>query len=117
MNNMNKMTRNMTRALSILLFLLLCCPLVGCRSTTKTRIFLLTADESLQRLPDADIKFKLRPISLPNYLNRHEFIKRLGEDEIQILRSTLWAETAEHSVNYAFEQNLRLLLGDDNILP
>ncbi len=100
----------------ILFFLLLCCSFTGCRSTTKTRIFLLTADESLQRLPDADIKFKLRPLSLPNYLNRHEFVKRIGEDEIQILHSSLWAETAERGINSAFEQNLRNLLGDDNVL-
>ena len=117
MNNKNTMARNMTRAFTLLLLLLLCCSFPGCRSTTRTRIFLLTVDNDLQRLPDAGIKFKLRPLSLPNYLNRHEFIKRMGEDEIKILYSTLWAETAEHAVNSAFEQNLRLLLGEDNVLP
>ena len=91
--------------------------LCGCRSTTKTRIFLLTCDESLQRLNSNDIKFELRPITLPNYLNRREFIKRIGDDEIQILRSWLWAETSEHSINAAFEQNLKTLMGEDNVLP
>ena len=91
--------------------------IIGCRSTTKTRIFLLTGDESLQRLNSANVKFELRPITLPNYLNRREFIKRIGDDEIQILRSWLWAETSEHSINAAFEQNLKTLLGEDNVLP
>ena len=91
--------------------------LCGCRSTTKTRIFLLTCDESLQRLNSNDVKFELRPITLPNYLNRREFIKRIGDDEIQILRSWLWAETSEHSINAAFEQNLKTLMGEDNVLP
>ena len=89
----------------------------GCRSTTNTRIFLLTGDESLQRLNSSNAKFELRPITLPNYLNRREFIKRIGDDEIQILRSWLWAETSEHSINAAFEQNLKTLMGEDNVLP
>ena len=99
------------------LFLLVAALFNGCRSTTNTRIFLLTADESLQRLNSSDIKFEFRPITLPNYLNRREFIKRVGEDELQILRSWLWAETSEHSINAAFEQNLKALLGEDNVLP
>ena len=89
----------------------------GCRSTTKIRIFLLTPDESLQRLNSSNVKFELRPITLPNYLNRREFVKRIGEDELQIRRSWLWAETSEHSINAAFEQNLKALLGEDNVLP
>ena len=91
--------------------------LFGCRSTTKTRIFLLTADESLQSLNSSNVKCEFRPITLPNYLNRREFVKRIGEDELQILRSWLWAETSEHSINAAFEQNLKALLGEDNVLP
>ena len=91
--------------------------LFGCRTTTKTRIFLLTGDESLQRLNSTDVKVEMRPIKLPNYLNRREFVKRVGEDEIQILRSWLWAETSEHSINVAFVQNLKALLGEDNVLP
>ena len=43
--------------------------LFGCRTTTKTRIFLLTGDESLQRLNSTDVKVEMRPIKLPNYLN------------------------------------------------
>ena len=89
----------------------------GCRSTTKIRIFLLTPDESLKCLNSSDIKCELRPITLPNYLNRREFVKRIGEDELQIQRSWLWAETSEHSINAAFEQNLKALLGEDNVLP
>ena len=99
------------------LMLLAAMLLIGCRSTTKTRIFLLTGDESLQRLNSSNVKFELRPITLPNYLNRREFIKRIGDDEIQILRSWLWAETSEHSINAAFEQNLKALMGEDNVLP
>ena len=99
------------------LMLLAAMLLIGCRSTTKTRIFLLTGDESLQRLNSSDVKFELRPITLPNYLNRREFIKRIGDDEIQILRSWLWAETSEHSINAAFEQNLKTLMGEDNVQP
>ena len=91
--------------------------LFGCRTTTKTRIFLLTGDESLQRLNSTDVKVEMRPIKLPNYLNRREFVKRVGEDEIQILRSWLWAETSEHSINVAFVQNLKALLGEDSVLP
>ena len=99
------------------LILLAAMLLIGCRSTTKTRIFLLTGDESLQRLNSSNVKFELRPITLPNYLNRREFIKRIGDDEIQIFRSWLWAETSEHSINAAFEQNLKTLMGEDNVLP
>ncbi|MBO7621438.1 MAG: membrane integrity-associated transporter subunit PqiC, partial [Victivallales bacterium] len=99
------------------LILLAAMLIVGCRSTTKTRIFLLTSDESLQRLNSSNVKIELRPITLPNYLNRREFIKRIGDDEIKILRSWLWAETSEHSINAAVEQNLKTLLGEDNVLP
>ena len=99
------------------LFLLAAVFFSGCRSTTKIRIFLLTPDESLQRLNSSNVKFELRPITLPNYLNRCEFVKRIGEDELQIRRSWLWAETSEHSINAAFEQNLKALLGEDNVLP
>lgn len=99
------------------LFLLVTALFSGCRSTTKISIFLLTPDESLQCLNSADVKCELRPITLPNYLNRREFVKRIGEDELQIQRSWLWAETSEHSINAAFEQNLKALLGEDNVLP
>jgi uncharacterized lipoprotein YmbA len=99
------------------LFLLVATLFSGCRSTTKIRIFLLTPDESLQRLNSTNVKFELRPITLPNYLSRREFVKRIGEDELQIQRSWLWAETSERSINAAFEQNLKALLGEDNVLP
>ena len=99
------------------LILLAAMLLFGCRTTTKTRIFLLTGDESLQRLDSTGVKVEMRPIKLPNYLNRREFVKRVGEDEIQIHRSWLWAETSEHSINVAFVQNLKALLGEDNVLP
>jgi len=99
------------------LFLLIAVLFSGCRSTTKIRIFLLMPDESLQRLNSSDVKCELRPITLPNFLNRREFVKRIGEDELQIRRSWLWAETSESSINATFEQNLKALLGEDNVLP
>ena len=111
------MQKHTMKHIHLPLILLAAMFLFGCRTTTKTRIFLLTGDESLQRLNSTDVKVEMRPIKLPNYLNRREFVKRVGEDEIQILRSWLWAETSEHSINVAFVQNLKALLGEDSVLP
>ena len=114
---MQTTTTIMKKTARFLLLLVTAAFFTACRSTTRTHIYLLTADDDLQRLPQTDITFELRPITLPDYLNRREFVKRIGEDEICVQRSCLWAETSEHSVNSVFTLNLKALLGDDNVLP
>lgn len=111
------MTLNTMKTIQVISILLAALLFASCRSTTRTKIFILTEDDNLQRMGNANVKFELRPLTLPSYLNRREFIKRVGDDEIQILQSCLWAETSEHSINTVFRHNLKTLMGEDNVLP
>jgi hypothetical protein len=91
--------------------------LTGCLSPREdpTRFYVLSAadpsqgDEGLADRP-GPVDIGVGPFTIPGYLDRPQFVRRLGPNEVSPVEDARWAETLNEGFERVLAENLDLLL-------
>ena len=93
----------------------------GCASTEKARFYTLsplTQNESQIRPKPSDKGpvVGIKPIKLPDYLERPQIVTRTGQNEIEIAEFDRWAGSLKEDLSRVLAENLSMLLSTDLVL-
>jgi uncharacterized lipoprotein YmbA len=94
---------------------------IGCRAvlpkSARSDFFLLTALEPAPATAStaAAPTVLLRPVVLPEYLDRPELVTRLASNQLRLEELEQWAEPLRESFPRTVEQNLATLLGSSRV--
>jgi len=91
--------------------------LTGCLSPREdpTRFYVLSApdpsqaDQGLDSRPGS-VDIGVGPFTVPGYLDRTQFVRRLGPNEVNPVEDARWAETLSEGFERVLAENLDLLL-------
>jgi len=91
--------------------------LAGCLSPKEdpTRFYVLSTSEALQVDDTWDDRPGMRdigvgPFTMPGYLDRPQFVRRIGPNEVQPVEAARWAETLEEGFERVLAEDLDALL-------
>jgi uncharacterized lipoprotein YmbA len=97
----------------------LCALLTGCllkpASVTTRRFVLTPARLAGHDTGASQLAVGLGRVTMPDYLLKDSMAVRKGDNEIQYLEDSLWAERLDHSFQRALAANLSSQLGDSRV--
>jgi hypothetical protein len=119
---MNGRKRSITPA-SIIVVLLMgsvaAINLAGCGGSQKTRFYMLDPLVRFSSAPPVseslDIDLGIGPVKIPEYLNRAQIVRRIGQYEIDIAEFDRWAEMLETAIPRVLAENLSTFLSTENV--
>ena len=92
--------------------------LTACAQTQPSRFYTLSSLSDTATTPSAasnDLAIGVGPISLPNYLNRPEIVRRSTPNEFQVAEFDRWGEQLQDVFPRVMAENLGELLATDRV--
>jgi hypothetical protein len=92
--------------------------LTACAQTQPSRFYTLSSLSDTATTPSAasnDLAIGVGPISLPNYLNRPEIVRRSTPNEFQVAEFDRWGEQLRDVFPRVMAENLSELLATDRV--
>jgi uncharacterized lipoprotein YmbA len=92
--------------------------LTACAQTQPSRFYTLSSLSDTATTPSAasnDLAIGVGPISLPNYLNRPEIVRRSTPNEFQVAEFDRWGEQLQDVFPRVMAENLAELLATDRV--
>lgn len=93
----------------------------GCGSTPPSKFYTLhslgdlgTKQQSTAAVPG--ISVGIRPIEIPDYLDRTQIVTRDGLNELKIAEFERWSGSLRENINMILAENISILLASDRIL-
>jgi hypothetical protein len=93
----------------------------GCGSTPPSRFYTLnsladldTRQQSTSVAPG--IAVGIRPVEIPDYLDRTQIVTRDGLNELKIAEFERWSGSLRENINMILAENISILLASDRIL-
>lgn len=92
----------------------------GCTGSKKSNFYLLDPlvrfSHPLTNIDDADVSIGIRPVEIPQYLNRSQIVTRSGRYRVDLAEFDRWGETLEESIPRVIAENLSTLLSTDRVM-
>lgn len=104
------MTRNCR---FIAMLILAAATLTGCSSSPKPRFYTLSAPE--QPTANAVYSVTVGPVSVPDVVDRPQFVLRTTANEVLIAEQSRWAESLRSGIPRVIAANLAQALGDAHV--
>ena len=104
----------MTRDFRLIAMLVLAAAtLTGCASSPTPRFYMLSAPE--QPAAAAVYSVAVGPVTVPEIVDRPQFVLRNGANEVTILEQTRWADSLQREIPRVIAANLAQALGDARV--
>ena len=87
--------------------------LAGCASSPPTRFYTLSAPE--QPAAAAVYSVTVGPVTVPEIVDRPQFVLRTSANEVTITEQTRWAESLQSEIPRVIAANLAQALGDAHV--
>ena len=84
--------------------------LAGCASSRDTRFYVLTALPAVETPWGASPAIGLRPVGLPQYLDRPQIVTRAGENMLQLAEFDQWGSPLQDNLTRVLAANLSILV-------
>ena len=92
----------------------------GCGNTKETRFYVLTALPATERPSDASSgpnpAIGLRPIGMPEQLDRPQIVTRVGENMLHLAEFDQWGAPLQENFTQVLAQNLGILVPTDRVV-
>ncbi len=94
-------------------FVLVVSMLAGCASSPPTRFYMLSAPEQ----PAAKLAYSVAvgPVTVPEIVDRPQFVLRSAANEVTITEQTRWAGSLQNEIPRVIAANLAQSLGDTQV--
>lgn len=89
--------------------------LTGCTNSRDTRFYVLTALPAVEMPGGASPAIGLRPVGLPQYLDRPQIVTRAGENMLQLAEFDRWGSSLQDNVTRVLAANLSILVPADRV--
>lgn len=93
--------------------------LTGCASSRDTRFYVLTALPAVETpgraSPALSPAIGLRPVGLPQYLDRPQIVTRAGENMLQLAEFDQWGSPLQDNLTRVLAANLSILVPADRV--
>jgi len=104
----------------LLLFAVLLLFAGGCGSTAPTRLYILhtlssAGTEQAAQTEGNSIAIGIGPVTLPEYLDRPQIVKRLSPNELKLSEFNQWAEPLGENFTKVLAENLSMLLYTNHV--
>jgi len=104
----------MTRDFRLIAMLVLAAAtLTGCSSSPTSHFYMLSAPE--QPAAAAVYSVAVGPVTVPEIVDRPQFVLRNGANEVTILEQTRWADSLQREIPRVIAANLAQALGDARV--
>jgi len=94
-------------------FVLVVSMLAGCASSPPTRFYMLSAPE--QPAAKAVYSVAVGPVTVPEIVDRPQFVLRSAANEVTITEQTRWAGSLQNEIPRVIAANLAQSLGDTQV--
>ena len=90
--------------------------LAGCSTLPKTSFYTLGTNPPLERATTTpQYAVAIGPVTVPEMIDRPQFVTRVGANQVAIAESARWAEPLKSEIPRAIADNLRQLLADARV--
>ena len=110
--------RTLARHVAPALCAVLLAGLAGCANSRDTRFYVLTPLPAAERPGGASARsfaIGLRPVGLPEYLDRPQIVTRAGENALQLAEFDRWGSPLQENVTRVLAENISILVPVDRV--
>jgi uncharacterized lipoprotein YmbA len=88
----------------------------ACGTTSPSRFYTLNSTASIESQPDVNTSVAVGPVSIPDAVNRPQFVVTVGPNRVEIDEYERWAAPLDDSISRVVAGNLSVLLGKSQII-
>jgi len=98
------------------LFVMMSIAVAACGTTSPSRFYTLNSTASIESQPDANTSVAVGPVTIPDAVNRPQFVVTVGPNRVVIDEYDRWAAQLDDSISRVVAGNLSVLLGKSQVV-
>jgi len=88
----------------------------ACSTSTPSRFYTLNSVSSIESQPDVNTSVAVGPVTIPDTVNRPQFVVTVGPNRVAIDEYERWAAPLDDSISRVVAGNLSVLLGKSQVV-